>query len=71
MPLLASRLATALRAKVVLRDWAKDSDALTELCADIAAAVVEEIQANATVTVTTVTACGAGAGTGSGGGTVS
>lgn len=70
MPLDANRLATALRAKLVLRDWAVDGPELTEMCADIASAVVAEVTANAAVAVTTVTACPAGAGTGNGSGTV-
>lgn len=45
----AATLSTSLRAKVALRSWAVDDVALTELCDDIAAAVVEHITSSAVV----------------------
>ena len=63
----AATLSSALRAKLVLRAWAPDNAALTELCDDIAAAVVEHITASAVVVPTALVApSGGGPVTGTG-----
>lgn len=73
MPMTKASLSTRLRGKLVLRSWLADDIALTQLCDDIAAAVVEEVQANATVAVNPlglVAPSGGGLVTGAASGTV-
>jgi len=59
MAMSASHLSTALRALIAARAWANNSTELTELCDDIAAAVVAEVQ----LALITVPAGTAGLGT--------
>jgi hypothetical protein len=72
MALSASVLSTALRAKLLANaaSKAQDNAALTALCDEIAAAVVEHIKTSAVVNVTVATTGSASAQTGTGTGTI-
>jgi len=74
MPLSSTRLASAIRSALVQRNWILDGQDLTDLCADIATAVVVEVVANAVVAVPAtgiVAPAGGGPCTGAAVGTVS
>lgn len=57
MAMSASHLSSVMRAAIAARDWANDGPELTQLCDDIAAAVVAEV-ALATITFTPLNATG-------------
>lgn len=52
MALSSSSLALRIKDRLKLRSWIHEGVELDQLCEDLAAAVVAEIQANATATVT-------------------